>query len=580
MLTLRIQLTILFVPLLFLFGFVGQARADYYAQGMVESKNLLSGATVTAINSFQVVASVPANTTVSIKFSQDRVNYYNSSGTKEGYDTVLNGTTNIDLSSRGWTGAILFYKLKLTSTDVAVTPTVSEVSVDYNGTTVPAMSGTVYFGQGIVTSTNLLVGSTVTAINSFQVVASVPAGTTVSIKFSQDQVNYYNSSGTKDAWNTITNGTVNVDLSGLGWSGGALFYKVRFESLIDEAILSSISEVSVDYTGNGGVAPGGPYYVEAAIVSTDLLSGTGETFDGSERFGYEISSLPYGTSVQAQFSQNGTDFYSSNGTLWGWDTLVTGRHLTKETALDLLPLGWKGAGSFYYKLRLTTTVDNTTTPAVAVAGLMRSATVLNSSDAPNGSIVHINSVQTGQMTSGLLGVWGFDGPDWNLATGIMLDRSSFGHNGTVVGASVIEGRNGQALDFDGTNDVVTVGNVGSGIKTIAFWMKADDITSRKIMDFDGTKQLELNGASTVLATGFPAATVYIDGALGATVSNSDWHHVAITDTTGIAGSAVDFGRVGASYFDGRLDEIRFYDRVYTPTEIQSLFRLGRATIKR
>jgi len=95
------------------FAFSSQAQADYYAQGILESKNMLSGATVTAINGFQIVATIPAGTTVSVKFSQDKVNYYNSAGVKEGWDTAVNGTTNVNLSGLAWTGGILFYKLQL-----------------------------------------------------------------------------------------------------------------------------------------------------------------------------------------------------------------------------------------------------------------------------------------------------------------------------------------------------------------------------------------------------------------------------------------------------------------------------------
>ena len=71
---------------------------------------------------------------------------------------------------------------------------------------------------------------------------------------------------------------------------------------------------------------------------------------------------------------------------------------------------------------------------------------------------------------------------------------------------------GFALDFDGTDDYVDCGNVGSGIKSIAFWIRADDVTTRKIMDFDGTDQLEIDGSGDVTATSFPGTTaIYVDG---------------------------------------------------------------------
>lgn len=141
------------------------------------------------------------------------------------------------------------------------------------------------------------------------------------------------------------------------------------------------------------------------------------------------------------------------------------------------------------------------------------------------------------------------------------------------------GKIGQALEFDGTDDYVDVGNVGSGIKTISFWMKADDVTSRKIMNIDGTDQIEINASSNVVATSFPAATVYVDGSSGsATVSTSTWHHVVITDTTGVNASAVDIGRVGSGYFDGTLDEVYFYERTLNQNEVTKLTNFGKTRI--
>jgi hypothetical protein len=138
----------------------------------------------------------------------------------------------------------------------------------------------------------------------------------------------------------------------------------------------------------------------------------------------------------------------------------------------------------------------------------------------------------------------------------------------------------QGLSFDGTDDYVSLGNIGSGIKTVSFWIKADDTTDRKIMDFDGTDQIELNSSNQITATSFPGTTIiYVDGAPGSTI-NSEWHHIVITDTTGIAGSASDLGRVSSSYFDGKLDEVRVYNRALSADEVGNLYRLGSVTVNR
>jgi hypothetical protein len=133
------------------------------------------------------------------------------------------------------------------------------------------------------------------------------------------------------------------------------------------------------------------------------------------------------------------------------------------------------------------------------------------------------------------------------------------------------GRIGQAVAFDGSNDYISVGNIGT-VKTISFWMKADDNTSRKVINIDGTDQIEINSSSAVVATDFPAATVYVDGSSGSATVGTSWHHVIIVDTTGVSASSFEIGRVSSSYFDGMIDDIRVYNRTVTASEIESLYR--------
>lgn len=190
--------------------------------------------------------------------------------------------------------------------------------------------------------------------------------------------------------------------------------------------------------------------------------------------------------------------------------------------------------------------------------------------------IQSNEQKINSMTANLVGYWSFDGQD--ISGAIAYDRSTGGHNGTISAATPVSGKRGQALDFNGTSAYVSPGNVGSGIKTISFWLKADTITSRKIMDFDGTDQIEIDGSSHILATSFPGTTVvYVDGAVASTI-DANWHFITITDTTGVNGSAVDIGRVSSGYFDGKIDEVRMYSTVLTATQVGDLYRTGQEKI--
>ncbi len=136
---------------------------------------------------------------------------------------------------------------------------------------------------------------------------------------------------------------------------------------------------------------------------------------------------------------------------------------------------------------------------------------------------------------------------------------------------------GFALDFDGSNDYVDVGNVATGIQTISFWVEVDDITSRTdhVLDLNGTDYIKIvNGEVTVNNIDNP--TYYINGISGnRTIASIDaWYHVAVTTATGINVTDMDIGRVEGEtpeYFDGKIDEVRLWDDVRTVNEILSYY---------
>lgn len=175
---------------------------------------------------------------------------------------------------------------------------------------------------------------------------------------------------------------------------------------------------------------------------------------------------------------------------------------------------------------------------------------------------------------GLVGYW-----PMNEATSTHAgDFSGNGNTGTLTGATGLplwsQGKLGGAVLFDGTDDYVSIGNAGSGIKTISFWIKADTSASKKVIDIDGTDQIELNSSSQVTATSFPAATVYVDGSTASAVVDTGWHFVTITDSTGVAATTLELGRVSTSYFPGKLDDVRIYSRELTVAEIIGLYQRG------
>ena len=164
-------------------------------------------------------------------------------------------------------------------------------------------------------------------------------------------------------------------------------------------------------------------------------------------------------------------------------------------------------------------------------------------------------------------------------TRTVADVSSSGNDGTNTdGVEEVAGRIGQGLEFDGSSNYIDVGTGPSTVNTIAFWMRADDNTFRPIIDIDGTDEIELSGGAgnVVTATSFPAASVYVDGVSAADV-DTGWHHVVVTDSTGVNASNMEIGRADSDYFDGALDDIRMYNRVLSVTEIDRLYHQGRTS---
>jgi len=105
---------------------------SYRSSGELWSTNLLSGQSVSSIDSFGYNASsIPAGTNLTVQFSQDNSTWKNSTGTTDGWDSLSSGANTIDLSSLSWSGANLYYKMKFGSNGTS-TPVLDDMNVTYN----------------------------------------------------------------------------------------------------------------------------------------------------------------------------------------------------------------------------------------------------------------------------------------------------------------------------------------------------------------------------------------------------------------------------------------------------------------
>jgi hypothetical protein len=208
------------------------------------------------------------------------------------------------------------------------------------------------------------------------------------------------------------------------------------------------------------------------------------------------------------------------------------------------------------------------------------------------------------LAEGLVGFWPF--AEGTGAT--TIDASGHGHTGTLSAPEwTPSGRIGAALAFDGADDVVSTGawDVTGSELTIALWLNADSfgISDARLVSkaTSSAEQAHTWMVSTINSGGIKlrfrlktAGTTHTLIATAGGLVAGEWIHVAAVydgttmtlfqdgvpvgsmSKTGSITEApsvdVSIGRNPDGYgaFDGRLDEVRIYDRALTQEEIALL----------
>ncbi len=136
----------------------------------------------------------------------------------------------------------------------------------------------------------------------------------------------------------------------------------------------------------------------------------------------------------------------------------------------------------------------------------------------------------------------------------------------------VTGKLGASLDFDGTNDVVSAGDTGQTVKAISFWISPVDITSRDIVDLDGTSSIGISAGSDIVASNFTGETIFVNGAEASAIATQDvWYHVVVTTATGVSASDFKIGKA-SSFFQGEIDDVRIFSRELSAGDVDRLYR--------
>ena len=239
-------------------------------------------------------------------------------------------------------------------------------------------------------------------------------------------------------------------------------------------------------------------------------------------------------------------------------------------------------------------------------------------------IMKVNTSQNTKLTAGLVGMWSFNGPD--IAGNIAFDRSGYGNNGTINGASLDSGKVGQALKFSGASPQSNVDagdiNAMDGLTsiTVSAWLKmpSGSLTSEQHMvdksDCSGitnSSNFELFGGGVagshkvefVIYKQGGASNLYESGQSSTIVDDGNWHHIlGLYDGSkvkifvdGQEGNAFSVSGVtmpstaqhfqigggcnsSTNYYIASgsiIDEVRVYNRALSAAEINRLYRMGK-----
>ena len=216
--------------------------------------------------------------------------------------------------------------------------------------------------------------------------------------------------------------------------------------------------------------------------------------------------------------------------------------------------------------------------------------------------------ETDVTESNLMGHWTFDGPD---ITTSVKDVSGNSVDGYIIGVATSSaktiGKIGQALDFAGDDDYVTIADHSSNSAqvpmSVSFWSKDEagagvynrifgknseylcqywtdnriycyfyiDADLFAITTSASVSSVRGEWVHTVLTLEQSGGTytlkVYINGVFGGS-------NTSTKTSLGSTSNPLNIG-VWSGYFNGKIDDFRIYDKTLTPTEVKRLYNMGR-----
>jgi hypothetical protein len=213
-------------------------------------------------------------------------------------------------------------------------------------------------------------------------------------------------------------------------------------------------------------------------------------------------------------------------------------------------------------------------------------------------------ISMGSLNKGLVGQWALDSTHYNSTTSRVDDLTPYGNHGTNYGATV----GSDYTTFDGSNDYVEVADNAvlniTGDITLSAWVYRNSIGSEDDIIVRGQHVVSgwrvfISGVNDIRYSTYQSG-FFQETHSSNTIAAGQWFHIVATRTgaTGklyLNGAECSYSqqnshinptavnralRIGAygdgtSPFDGRVDDVRVYNRALSATEIQTLYANGR-----
>jgi len=205
---------------------------------------------------------------------------------------------------------------------------------------------------------------------------------------------------------------------------------------------------------------------------------------------------------------------------------------------------------------------------------------------------------------GLVGYW-----PMNEGVGTKAgDSSGQGNTGSITGATWTSGKHGKALSFDG-NDYINVSNsssLNSSLITVAVWVNPTSFANYKTIAIKTTSSSWNDGWGLFHYTGANDIRFFINGYnanyVSANIPIGSWSHITgtfdgslisiytngtLTATSTYSGSIntssniLQIGSgdiVGGGFWNGKIDDVRIYNRALTASEVAKLYKAGAAKV--